>query len=507
MSELLNNNKLHKLQRHVKQEKNSTRDHLKSIMMDSKFIYTLNNMLPQFKIIGNLRNGVWYIPESLKDGECYFKSTVGHDNIWNFSLTRMNLNLYQIAYEKNQGCIVVDGTRRGKNFPDSLSATVPIWCCILNYLSGSTKTVEFDGPPWFGSSMINQIEYRLQQLIKELPVQIKEYIVQKCKVCNPNKLPLRPIWVHRHSIDGCFDFRGKYADTLLDSEYENEGENQGRRGEREYVPLVLYSASSVITEAQHAEQYSWSYIQGAGDDEEVWAKGLTPHSFWQHHTTILASEDPFKVDETVKDIVNNQKKQIEKEVENSNYILTPIGNSGLYVGDRLQHSNFNHLLDQGMSLIFVNNSNCVQDHHPSTPSTSSPSIDLHPSTYHSSHQLDVYLGSTLERPHRTVWSQVLTRCVTFASKHRAVGKRVGILCEDGKRACVTIAMVLLLSNPSLFPFGLSFGLEMDSDTKNVIQKKDVKETLLRLQAVHPTATLPRSLMKIINDFFMSYDNR
>ena len=27
---------------------------------------------------------------------------------------------------------------------------------------------------------------------------------------------------------------------------------------------------------------SYSYVPGAGDDEESWAKGLTPALFWQH---------------------------------------------------------------------------------------------------------------------------------------------------------------------------------------------------------------------------------
>lgn len=30
------------------------------------------------------------------------------------------------------GCIVVDSTRKGKRFPDSMSKTIPIWTCVLN---------------------------------------------------------------------------------------------------------------------------------------------------------------------------------------------------------------------------------------------------------------------------------------------------------------------------------------------------------------------------------------
>ena len=30
------------------------------------------------------------------------------------------------------GCVIVDSTRRGKRFPDSMSRTIPIWTCVLN---------------------------------------------------------------------------------------------------------------------------------------------------------------------------------------------------------------------------------------------------------------------------------------------------------------------------------------------------------------------------------------
>lgn len=30
------------------------------------------------------------------------------------------------------GCIIVDSTRKGKKFPDSMSKTIPIWTCVLN---------------------------------------------------------------------------------------------------------------------------------------------------------------------------------------------------------------------------------------------------------------------------------------------------------------------------------------------------------------------------------------
>lgn len=40
-------------------------------------------------------------------------------------------NFLLLAGQKG-GCIIVDSTRKGKRFPDSMSKTIPIWTCVLN---------------------------------------------------------------------------------------------------------------------------------------------------------------------------------------------------------------------------------------------------------------------------------------------------------------------------------------------------------------------------------------
>jgi tRNA A64-2'-O-ribosylphosphate transferase len=55
-------------------------------------------------------------PETKK---CYFKSTDGHFGQWSFSFTRLNLHLALGAF-KSSGALVVDSTRKGKSFPDSM---------------------------------------------------------------------------------------------------------------------------------------------------------------------------------------------------------------------------------------------------------------------------------------------------------------------------------------------------------------------------------------------------
>lgn len=48
---------------------------------------------------------------------------------WAFSYTRLNMHLAAAA-SASGGCIVVDSTRAGKRFPDSLTATVRVGFCV-----------------------------------------------------------------------------------------------------------------------------------------------------------------------------------------------------------------------------------------------------------------------------------------------------------------------------------------------------------------------------------------
>lgn len=41
------------------------------------------------------------------------------------------------------------------------------------------------------------------------------------------------------------------------------------------------------TAGGQTQEVAFDYVPGAGDDEESWAKGLTPEVFWQNKEVIL----------------------------------------------------------------------------------------------------------------------------------------------------------------------------------------------------------------------------
>ncbi|CAM9229889.1 unnamed protein product, partial [Hapterophycus canaliculatus] len=249
-----------------------------------------------YPVFANLRNGLWYGRDW--DGTCYFKSTDGHSGRWAFSYTRLNMHLAAAAAASG-GCIVVDSTRAGKRFPDSLTATVPIWCCLLNRLvapehntvgrvsscsaGGQSGCDEGASPPskhdsdsvwdtalhtprWLSESEADQIEERMSGWIDGLG-NAREALSKRLRPCL--RKPLRAVWLspESHLVEGMMPACS--PDDLS------------------FTPVICVSASKVVTPECHRQQHSWVYLQGAGDDEEHWSSGITPEQFWKNSERLV----------------------------------------------------------------------------------------------------------------------------------------------------------------------------------------------------------------------------
>ncbi|KAJ1628432.1 initiator tRNA phosphoribosyl transferase-domain-containing protein [Pavlovales sp. CCMP2436] len=127
--------KWHKELRSIRQrERTTTANYVLSLLHDAGYVERAAAAARPWPLLANLRAGAWYAPPALRLGTCYFKSTDGHAGTWGFSMTRLNWHAAMMAAEKG-GLVIVDATRRGKRFPDSLCKTIPIWCAVLNLLA------------------------------------------------------------------------------------------------------------------------------------------------------------------------------------------------------------------------------------------------------------------------------------------------------------------------------------------------------------------------------------
>ena len=232
--------------------------------------YDLHNC--NIKVYANLRNGLWYYPSF--DGTSYFKSTDGHSYKWNFSYKRLNLNVAKAAI-KHHGIVLVDSTRRGKAFPDSFSMTVPIWCCVLNRAKVLLTKVgksdcnidTFDSqlhtPPWILAEEKAAVEILIDKWAEDL---ISDFNASACPILEHLWKPLRAIWVSPQSDLNSFVFDFSSLP---------------------FVPIVCISVSRMIDDETFRVKHSFPYIQGAGDDEENWAGGLTAKIFWENYILLI----------------------------------------------------------------------------------------------------------------------------------------------------------------------------------------------------------------------------
>ncbi|KAK5166090.1 tRNA A64-2'-O-ribosylphosphate transferase [Saxophila tyrrhenica] len=253
---------------------------LRSIKHDAEFVEAVSSIY-QLPLIANERCGSWYITPELKAGSAYFKSTDGHFGQWGFSLRRLNLGVLEVVGRQG-GCIIVDSTRRGKSMPDALSKTVPIWVAVLNRLlfpderdSHVVKTPQ----DVVSRSEHAQIEQRLPNFVSELRNLALDIDGLRSKLYGR---PMEVTWAT--------------PDSPLSSPPQSlSGRNL----------VVLCTASGRTMAGKPAD---FDYVQGAADDHESWAHGLTPQLFWSNNG-LLSSASEEELPLVIQNLVSKGKTQ------------------------------------------------------------------------------------------------------------------------------------------------------------------------------------------------------
>ena len=148
--------------------------------------------------------------------------------------------------------------------PDALSKTIPIWCSVLNrlFFPEESRSVELHTPPQIVSpSEHAQISGLLPSFLDsfralDIPIDMLKSQVSK---------PLRPMWVTPDS-------------ELIPTEQIFA----------DFHPIICCTVSRRV---QGGEVSEGGYIQGAGDDTENWAHGLTPSVFWANHDFLFSTSE------------------------------------------------------------------------------------------------------------------------------------------------------------------------------------------------------------------------
>ncbi|KAM3071874.1 tRNA A64-2'-O-ribosylphosphate transferase [Clarireedia jacksonii] len=242
----------------LKRKTLSIHNRLRSILQDAEFAQAIADAYNR-PLIANERCGSWYIDPEKKSGSAYFKSTDGHTGVWKFSSRRLNLHLLDIV-GKNDGCIIIDSTRRGKRMPDALSKTVPIWCCVLNRVLFPERedAHELYTPP----QVVSGSEHaQMTNLIPSFIEAFQALNLSEQDYRRDITKPIRPIWITPES-------------QILNTDEVFH----------DFHPIICCTVSRRVSGGEASEG---GYIQGAGDDTENWAHGLTPKIFWGNQQSLL----------------------------------------------------------------------------------------------------------------------------------------------------------------------------------------------------------------------------
>ena len=435
-----------------------------------------------------------------------------------FSLTRLNLHIALLAADQS-GCIIVDSTRRGKQYPDSFNATVPLWCGVINTILFGTASgrppssqhstcdvnsevntrnaksskgkplcqSNFVGPPWMPASQHASIQAVITETVSSLPGYVLTHI--RNMLSSKLRKPLQPLWVA--VVDEMLDIQGEEAscENILSSPSDCD-----------FIPVVLLSVSEDRSESQHREEgFSWFYVKGAGDDQENWCRGLQPSVFWMLEENILSLDDPDSVDEAVDKIVAANCENM-KLLDDNNVASDDL----VSFGDTMICNNTSHRPVAVVDMLSNYDALIVVDTTLDGPS--SVPLDEHAANIHR-----IHIGSsTKKKSDQELWQDYIASCLQFYIK--IVKKKresttdnslPKILIHSSSTACddaqggITVALLLCF-----FEIDFKYMLNSRKFSQRSISKVDVQVWCGLVQSMIPKAVMSRTMMKELNKFFV-----
>ncbi|KAI0704251.1 tRNA A64-2'-O-ribosylphosphate transferase [Cytidiella melzeri] len=439
---------------------------LHSIAEDVEFVDSVRNHYKDLPIVPNLRCGAWYVnPSTALQQPAYFKSTDGHFNNWSFNLRRPNIHLLGTV-NHHRGLILVDSTRAGKRMPDALSKTVPLWCAVINravkirYTKGNDWDTSLYTPPGVVSAQEHsQIETRLQGWAAEL--HHSDYELPDLKH------PLRPLWITPASASW---------------------PHMGSADERSFCSVICVSASRQVHEGLERRTNGFAYVQGSGDDHELWGQGLTPSLFWTHHHRLLRSERSL-----LESVVAELVRTLSAQADHISYLPTLVDRvSGrIMIGIVSEFDAYHNIeLSSPRSTAYVVISEQLRPHIAAPEETESNTVDAILT-------LDLPAG---KRGQSKLIEVILPQSLRFIDARLARGDNICICCDTGKDASVGVALAALQL------FFDEFGTYVPVDERQSMSTPDKRVISKRLQWIitsRPQANPSRATLKRVNEFLMT----
>ncbi|EJD40323.1 initiator tRNA phosphoribosyl transferase [Auricularia subglabra TFB-10046 SS5] len=431
---------------------------LHSIDEDAQFVSSVAAAYADLPLLPNLRCGAWYTDPKKSTAEpVYFKSTDGHFGQWAFNLRRANLHLLSLV-EQRGGVILVDSTRRGKRLPDALAKTVPIWCAVINcaisrrFHVGQWQTELFTPPATVSASEHDQIKSHIEEWANELLA--SQYTLPRLP------RPLRPFWVT--------------PSTRVLPVRAGDGDAA------QFFPIICVSASKLVDGSEALDRRSgYVYVQGSGDDHELWSQGLTPHVYWKHRDALLSAARA-ALPELISSLLSSTPARAPSE--RAAEPVSPVRQ----VGGLLCVAS----LGAWDSAACSENTAVLR-----LPCAADAEHAAHGEDFADSRTILVVQG---KKGQFHFMNTVLPQGCAFARAALVAGKRVCIACEDGKDVSVGLAVAVLQQS-----FDDAGRLAATAVPRPQATKDSIRKRLQWVLESRPGANPARTTLKRVHEFLMS----
>ena len=328
--------------------------------------------------------------------------------------------------------------------PDALSTTIPIWCTVINLalLPDHPLSSELHLPPYIARQTHSAIEALIPSFLESL---------KSLNISLPQCLskPLRPFWITQ--------------DSSLPHEPVAKGDIFD-----DYRPVICCTASRRILGETEADE--GGYIQGAADDTENWAEGLTPTIFWANAETLLKAAEA-DLPDMIRALVRKEE-QSKEDVGIRRMLTKRISVCALPLSEALNTE---------CQVVLL------------------PKVTPKETWVKSKNRIEVGLGKgkIASKNLRLALEDVCNFVSAFLSSLDDAQDQITIACESGKDLSVGTGLAVhcyLFDNDGHFrvPEGVSF------------TKTFVKTALGRIMTEYPEANPSRSTLQAVNSFLMDW---
>nr|XP_043627264.1 uncharacterized protein LOC122598847 isoform X2 [Erigeron canadensis] len=416
--------------------------------------------------------------------------------------------------------MIVDSTRKGKRFPDSMSKTIPIWTCVLNRailnyrnkMDGIIKPMErmdlsaqnsettapesFEWdtslhlPLWVPDTEKTRIENHLDGWVKQLETSGADI----ASISSLLRKPLRPLWISQKTVI--------WLNEVPD--YDSW----------DFTPIILISASasSDIYRQKTSSEFSWNYIAGAGDDEESWARGLTPALFWNNVYDLINS-GPDMCNQKVAALVEKDRVYRAQRGQIAPQLSVKATKSGGTASTHIQDQPFDitnengssgHLLGDEHSMFWLGLTNLAVCSSGYDFKASNVDVILNCDQNQVlctlvDAEAHLHLPIMNSKFDRFSLQRNLPSALSFAMLHLRGGKRLAVCCNSGEdiSVCVCLAILISLFNvEGVYDDGKFF-------KEKRITKLDMRERLIFLCKYAVNARPSRGNLKQVFNFLSS----